>query len=169
MSSSKASNSERDDERMPCRVCETPTIRKCKACKVAAYCSRPCQAQDWKRGNHKAFCKQLCQMEKELLDGQSEEQKASYDTLMEFLRPPTGAGLLRTAFIPMNEEEANAMYFEGENSIPKQCERLGMTVDELYDCKDDPAKQLLQQIVGKAIMAGKQVRAARAVQQDLEP
>eukprot|EP01083_Nonionella_stella_P069749 186140_1 len=30
--------------------------KKCKACKVARYCSRNCQKRDWKHGVHKAIC-----------------------------------------------------------------------------------------------------------------
>ena len=34
-------------------------LRKCAACKVAAYCSRACQVKHWKEGGHRRECAQL--------------------------------------------------------------------------------------------------------------
>ncbi|KAG7353045.1 MYND finger domain containing protein [Nitzschia inconspicua] len=35
---------------------ETIKLSRCGKCSVAAYCSRDCQVQDWKTGNHKLAC-----------------------------------------------------------------------------------------------------------------
>ena len=32
------------------------TLRKCKGCRVARYCSKSCQKKDWKFGHHKEIC-----------------------------------------------------------------------------------------------------------------
>ena len=44
-----------------CSGCGKPALqlRKCSACKGAAYCSRACQAKHWKEGGHKAECAAL--------------------------------------------------------------------------------------------------------------
>lgn len=33
-------------------------LKPCSACRTVAYCSQPCQLQDWKQGGHKAACKE---------------------------------------------------------------------------------------------------------------
>jgi len=33
-----------------------PIIQKCARCQLVAYCSRECQVQHWKRGNHQKWC-----------------------------------------------------------------------------------------------------------------
>ena len=35
------------------------SLKKCSRCHVAAYCSRACQVQHWKKGGHKQQCAQL--------------------------------------------------------------------------------------------------------------
>jgi hypothetical protein len=38
-----------------CTICPNKTAQQCSVCKVAYYCSRECQLQDWKV--HKLICK----------------------------------------------------------------------------------------------------------------
>ena len=46
-----------------CEVCgRVAKVQVCTACKCVAYCSRPCQKQDWSR--HKNMCKALRAMRK---------------------------------------------------------------------------------------------------------
>lgn len=38
---------------------QATSLKKCSRCRVAAYCSRACQVQHWKKGGHKQQCAQL--------------------------------------------------------------------------------------------------------------
>ena len=37
-----------------CVVCNAPSSKKCSGCRLARYCSRECQMQDWQE--HKTHC-----------------------------------------------------------------------------------------------------------------
>jgi hypothetical protein len=50
-----------------CKVCGAPTTKICNKCKVAKYCSRDCQTQDWKAG-HRNECKRPEEIAKEARD-----------------------------------------------------------------------------------------------------
>ena len=39
-----------------CANCDAPGRMSCGKCKQARYCSRPCQIEHWKKGEHKRFC-----------------------------------------------------------------------------------------------------------------
>jgi len=38
-----------------CEVCKLPAALKCGKCREVSYCSKECQAKDWKAG-HKVTC-----------------------------------------------------------------------------------------------------------------
>jgi hypothetical protein len=48
-------------ERMGCFFCESPgAANTCGRCKVAVYCNRDCQRNDWKKDRHKHLCEVYC-------------------------------------------------------------------------------------------------------------
>jgi len=52
-----ATQSKNGEARTKCKVCgKEGNMRKCGQCRIAAYCSRDCQADDWKQ--HKKECVQ---------------------------------------------------------------------------------------------------------------
>ncbi len=55
----KSTGSTRNNDCLPCHVCDTPTFNRCSLCKTA-YCCLPCQTQDWPK--HQSECK-LIQLE----------------------------------------------------------------------------------------------------------
>ena len=58
-----------------CFGCGKPAekLSRCARCGVAAYCSRECQAGDWKAGRHKMACPSYARVAKTPLDGDTKK------------------------------------------------------------------------------------------------
>lgn len=60
-----------------CGTVEEPGVKLnlCARCKTVHYCSRECQAADWKTGGHKALCKDVSSPAKKLTPEKSEPER----------------------------------------------------------------------------------------------
>eukprot|EP00934_Nitzschia_sp_Nitz4_P007796 Nitzschia sp. Nitz4//scaffold8_size234185//8141//9175//NITZ4_001228-RA/size234185-processed-gene-0.250-mRNA-1//1//CDS//3329559719//7786//frame0 len=102
-------------------------LSKCSKCKVASYCSRDCQVQDWKQGRHKVACASYSRLAQMSLDPTKEAVRNEIFARVRFYACPYAvhkASKLGRGFLFLQSDTTLA---DLSISIPK--DRFGFSLD----------------------------------------